>query len=209
MNINYKNTVVKVIPSVYEPAEDSFLLADVALFEIKNSENVLEVGCGSGIISAVIKSNTKAIVTGIDINPHAAACSKSNGVDVIRGDLLNCIKGKFDMIIFNPPYLPSLTSDLDEHHIFHQMGKENTRNWLNIALDGGDNGRSIIERFIDNAGDHLADNGRILMLVSSHTGIKEVKSKMKSMNYTIKEKAVERLMFEQLIVLEGKKSCFS
>ena len=206
MNINYKNTLIKVIPSVYEPAEDSFLLADTALAEIKNSENILEVGCGSGIISAVIKSNTKAKIMGIDINPHAAACTKGNGIEVIRGDLLSCIKGKFDIIIFNPPYLPPLTTELIENNLLHEIQRgENNRDWLNVAVDGGDNGRSIIDRFLEDAGDCLVESGRIFLLISSLTGLDEVKSKMRSLNYAVKEKAAEKFMFEQLTILEGKK----
>ena len=166
MNINYKNTKIKYTSSVYEPAEDSFLLAEAALDQIKGSQRVLEVGCGSGIISAVIKNNTSAVIIGIDINPYAAACTRDNGVEAIRGNLLDCIRGKFDIIIFNPPYLPT-----DE--------SQRTKDWINIALDGGYDGRQIINRFLEDAFYHLEDNGQILILLSSFTGIGEVKSKMK------------------------------
>ncbi|MCZ7363041.1 MAG: methyltransferase, partial [Candidatus Methanoperedens sp.] len=121
MCLIYRNASVKTAQQVYEPAEDSFLLADAALSEVRNSDRVLEVGCGSGIISAVIKANTKASVVGIDINPFAARCSKENGIEVIRGDLLSCITGEFDLIIFNPPYLPT-----------NEM--ERTKDWINAAL---------------------------------------------------------------------------
>src|SRR5659263_140867 len=154
MNIHFKNTNIIITPDVYEPCEDSFLLAHAALSIIKNSEKILEVGCGSGIISAVIKNNTQAMITGMDINPHAAKCTKQNGVDAIRGNLLSCIKGKFDIIIFNPPYLP--TND-----------EERTSDWINVALDGGNDGRAIINRFLEEACHHLVENGRILMLISS------------------------------------------
>lgn len=195
MNIHYKNTLIKITPSVYEPSEDSFLLAEAALSQIKDSENILEIGCGSGIISAVIKANTKAKIVGIDINPYAAACTKENGVEAIIGDLLSCVKGKFDMILFNPPYLPELT------------GKEEiTKDWIKVAIDGGYDGRRIINRFLDDVGTHLVENGRILMLISSLTGIEEVKSRMKSLNYIVEEKAHERFMFEQLTVIAAKKS---
>lgn len=191
MNIHYKNTVIKYTDSVYEPSEDSFLLAEAALSEIKGTERILEVGCGSGIISAVIKANTIAKITGIDINPYAAACTKENGVDAIRGDLLSCVKGEFDIIIFNPPYLP---------------GREGAKkDWITVALDGGHDGREIIFRFLEDALPHLVENGRILMVVSSLTGIEEVKSKMRSLNYTVGEKGQERFMFEQLVVLSGTK----
>ncbi len=191
MYIRYKNTVIKTAPSVYEPSEDSFLLAEAALAEIKGRERILEVGCGSGIISAVIKASTKAIVAGIDINPHAAACTRLNGVEAIIGDLLSCIKGKFDLIIFNPPYLPTLEGT--------------KKDWIDVALDGGHDGREIIFRFLEEAGSRLAENGWILMVVSSLTGIEEVKSKMESMGYCVEGKGQERFMFEQLAVLSGTK----
>ncbi len=192
MNINYKNTKIKYTSSVYEPAEDSFLLAEAALDQIKGSQRVLEVGCGSGIISAVIKNNTSAVIIGIDINPYAAACTRDNGVEAIRGNLLDCIRGKFDIIIFNPPYLPT-----DE--------SERTNDWINCALDGGCDGREVINRFLADAVTHLLENGRILMLVSSFTGIEEVKSKMKELGYGVKEVSKERISFEQLMVIEATK----
>lgn len=188
MCLIYRNASVKTAQQVYEPAEDSFLLADAALSEVRNSDRVLEVGCGSGIISAVIKANTKASVVGIEINPFAARCSKENGIEVIRGDLLSCITGEFDLIIFNPPYLPT-----------NEM--ERTKDWINAALDGGYDGRSIIKRFLNEAGNCLSNNGKILLLISSMTGIDEVRSELISLGYSILEIGHERLDFEQLIVL--------
>ncbi len=191
--IHYRNAVIKTDSSVYEPSEDSFLLADAALSEIKDSERLLEVGCGSGIVAAVIKANTKAKIAGIDINPDAAKCTKENGIDAIRGDLLSCIKGKFDMIIFNPPYLP--TSE-----------EERTGGWLNTALDGGCDGRRVIDRFLEEAGGCLDGKGKLLLLVSSLSGIEEVKSKMETLGYTVEIKSQERFMFETLAVIVATKT---
>lgn len=191
--INYKNACIKIIPEVYEPSEDSFLLAEASLSEIGHGERIIEVGCGSGFISAVIKANKKVRVVGIDISPHAVKCTKENGVEVIRGDLLRCIKGKFDVIIFNPPYLPT-------------KEEERTEKWMNLALDGGYNGRRTIFRFLDSVGDHLVKNGRVMMVVSSLTGIEEVKSRMKSLGFEVKEKIQKRFMFEQLTVLVATKT---
>jgi release factor glutamine methyltransferase len=190
MNIHYKNTIIIIDPFVYEPCEDSFLLVEAALSIITHSDRILEVGCGSGIISAVIKNNTKARITGIDINPHAAKCTKDNGVNAIQGDLLSCIRGKFDIIIFNPPYLP--TND-----------EERTSDWINVALDGGSNGRHILDRFLEDAIDHLVEKGRILILISSFTGIDEIKSRMISLGYFVEEICKERYNFEELLVIAG------
>ncbi|MCX9010324.1 MAG: class I SAM-dependent methyltransferase [Candidatus Methanoperedens sp.] len=193
MNITYRNTAVKTMPQVYEPSEDSFLLADAALSEIKGTERVLEVGCGSGIVSAVIKANTGAKVIGIDINPYAARCTKENGIEAVRGDLLGCIKGRFDIILFNPPYLPTAE-------------EERTRDWLNAALDGGYDGKRTIYRFLEDAGNCLARGGKILMLVSSLTGIEEVKSRMRALGYAVEERRQERFSFEILTVIAAAKA---
>ncbi len=193
MNIRYKNISVNVIENVYEPSEDSFLLADAALSEIKGSESILEVGCGSGIISAVIIANTKSSVTDIDISPYAVKCTRGNGIEVIRGDLLSCIKGSFDLIIFNPPYLPTTEDERDN-------------GWLNAALDGGYDGKKVIYRFLEDAGRCLIPGGKILMLVSSLSGIDEIRSRMISLGYTVEDNRHEHYMFEQLKVLKASKN---
>lgn len=189
MNFRYKNTHIKVSPQVYEPSEDSFLLAEAVLSGI-TGKKILEIGCGSGIVSALIKARTEAKVIGIDVNPHAAKCTKENGVDAVVGDLLSCVKGKFDMIIFNPPYLPT--------------GKEErTKDWVRTAIDGGEDGRRVIFRFLEQAGNHLAEDGRVMMVVSSLAGIEQVRSKMEEVGFEVEEKACERFMFERLAVLSG------
>lgn len=193
MAITYRNTAVKTMPLVYEPSEDSFLLTDAALAEIKGTERILEVGCGSGIVSAVIEANTQAKVIGIDINPYAARCTKENGIEAVRGDLLSCIKGKFDIILFNPPYLPTAE-------------EERTQDWLNASLDGGYDGRRTIYRFLRDAGNCLAGGGKILMLVSSLTGVEEVKSEMRTLGYTVEDKKEERFSFETLFVIAAAKA---
>src|SRR3990170_3162628 len=193
MHIRFRDTVVNILPQVYEPSEDTFLLAEAALSEIVNSERVLEVGCGSGLISAIIKSNTGASVVGIDINPFAVKCSRENEVETIRCDLLGPIKGKFDIILFNPPYLPTNED-------------ERTEGWLNVALDGGNDGRKIIYRFIKEANDCLEDNGKILLLVSSLSGIEDIRSSIQSLGYSVREKVTERFDFEEIVVLVATKS---
>jgi release factor glutamine methyltransferase len=120
-------------------------------------------------------------------------CAKENGVEVIRGDILSCIKNKFDLIIFNPPYLPT------------EEG-EREKGWINAALDGGIDGRNVIYRFLEDAKRCLDKRGKILMIVSSLTGIDEIRSKMVSLGYSVEDNRYEKFMYEQLTVLSASKN---
>ncbi|MDI3506516.1 HemK2/MTQ2 family protein methyltransferase [Methanoculleus receptaculi] len=146
---------------VYTPAEDSFLLLRAALREVRPGDRVLEVGTGSGYIAAGLVGRAARVVA-TDINPHAAASARARGVEVVRTDMAAGISGPFDLILFNPPYLPTAP-------------EERIDDWLEYALDGGPTGRAVIERFIADAGRVLAPSGRILLLISSLTGPDEVR----------------------------------
>jgi release factor glutamine methyltransferase len=128
------------------------------------------VGTGSGMIAADIARITRVVAT--DINPHAVLCAGNVGIEVVRTDLFAGIRGPFDLILFNPPYLPT-------------QPEERMDDWLEYALDGGESGRAVIERFARNVGDVLAPEGRILLLVSSLTGFSEVHALFAGQGYSI------------------------
>jgi len=179
-----------VLQDVYEPSEDSYLLARAALLEIKEGERFLDIGTGSGIIaSSLLRLGIWGI--GTDISPQAAKCARLNGIEVIRADLFHGLKGKFDLIIFNPPYLP--TSE-DERIV----------GGINRALDGGADGRATIYRFLDEARDYLKPRGRIMLVVSSLTGISEIKNRMQELGFQVYESLRERFFFEEILVLIGR-----
>jgi release factor glutamine methyltransferase len=145
---------------VYTPDTDTYLLLDAALAEVKPGDRVLEVGTGSGLIAAELARVTGVIAT--DINPHAVLCARKKGVAVVQNDLFYGIRSSFDVILFNPPYLPT-------------QPEERIDDWLEYALDGGLNGRVVIERFSEQVARVLAPGGRILLLISSLTGLPEVR----------------------------------
>ena len=140
---------------VYQPEADTHLLLDAAKKEVKPSDRVLEIGTGSGIISRELALVCDVVAT--DINPHAVLCAGCSGVAVVQSDLFAGIRGTFNLILFNPPYLPT-------------QPEERIDDWLEYALDGGDTGRVVIERFAAEVGRVLAPDGRILLLISSLTG---------------------------------------
>lgn len=149
-------------PQVYPVEEDTLLLLETALAEVRAGDRVLEVGTGSGHIAASLLGRVAGVVA-IDINPHAATTARSRGLEVIRTDLVAGVRGLFDLVLFNPPYLPTAPAErLDD--------------WLEYALDGGPDGRNTIVRFLEELDGVLAPDGRALLLVSSLTGVDEVRA---------------------------------
>jgi len=144
---------------VYEPAEDSRLLAEAAADGLDDPDRLLDVGTGTGYVGARLRDATGARVVGVDVNPHACRRAVERGIDVVRGDLLAPFQtGSFDAVTFNPPYLPT---DPDAE----------PGDWLGVAVSGGASGRAVIERFLDDLGRVLAPEGAAFLLVSSHAGV--------------------------------------
>lgn len=182
---------------VYAPAEDTFLLRDAALAEVRPDDRVLEVGCGSGAVSAALLGSAGSVAA-TDINPHAVRAARTLGVETVRTDLMAGVRGPFDLVLFNPPYLPTAP-------------EERLDDWLEYALDGGPTGRETIERFAADVGRVLAPFGRILLLVSSLTGPEEVRKHFAGLGYIVLLAAKERVEGEDLLVLRISRDlcCFS
>jgi len=174
---------------VYSPAEDSFLLLRAALREVRPTDRVLEVGTGSGYVAAGLLGRA-AVVVATDINPHAARYARARGLAAVRTDLAMGLSGPFDLILFNPPYLPTAP-------------EERIDDWLEYALDGGPTGRATIERFISDIGRVLSPFGRVLLLVSSLTdpgAVRELFARQGFVAFIVDE---ERLEGETLYVLRA------
>ncbi len=145
---------------VYQPAEDSYLLAKYV--EMLVSGRVLDMGTGSGIqaVTAALKPEVSH-VSAVDVNPIALKAARNRAakegivekLDFVFSDLFAEVSGKYDWILFNAPYLPS-------------EGEPDEPSWA-----GGETGSEVIKRFLVSAPNHLTDNGSILMIYSSHSGM--------------------------------------
>ena len=169
--------------SIYEPAEDSFLLKK----HIKNYsfKTALDVGCGSGIITEELSKHGKVI--GVDINPEAIKYCKENiDAEFFESDLFSNVKGKFDLITFNAPYLPQ-----DE-------GIED------VALYGGEKGYETIEAFLKNAKKHLNKGGKILLIFTSFSQPEEIFRIMDKEGYVYEMVDKEHYFHEDIFLYELK-----
>ena len=180
------------MPEIYEPEEDSYLISEVLrkeipkILKINSRLKVLEIGCGSGINLQTIKEAgvNKKNILGSDINNIAVRHCINLGFNCIKSDLFNKIpKQKFDLIIFNPPYLP-----MDKNEA------ESSR----TATTGGKMGNEIAIRFLKQAGNYLAENGEIFLITSS---LSENVNFIR-LGYKPKEISYEKLFFEKLSVWE-------
>ena len=177
---------------IYEPREDSFLSQK---YVNKYSKGiVLDMGTGTGILAEEAAKSKKVVkVFGVDVNDDAIIyCirhQKSKKIVYAMSDLFRLFKldrrymgMKFDMIIFNPPYLP------DDSRV------------KDVALDGGNQGYELICKFLHECKKFLKPKGKILLLFSSLTG-KEKLDKFLLENYwKFKELEEKSMFFEKLYV---------
>ena len=142
----------KVLPNVYEPAEDSFMLAK---YGSKLKGTILEIGCGSGFVCLTnALNNPKNIVLACDRSEDALRNAKENAelnniknVKFIKSNLFSKIPAqKFDHILFNPPYLPT-------------SKEEKLKGNLNYAYDGGIDGRKTLDKFLEQFEKFLKPSG--------------------------------------------------
>ena len=143
---------------VYRPSDDTELLAQFVPHYAKGYALDMGTGCG---IQAILAAGKAAKVLAVDINPFALECAKVNAklnnafskIEFRLSDLFSAIprSEKFDLIIFNPPYLPTSPSEAASGPI-------------DAAWNGGRTGRKVISRFLRSFATHLKPRGALLML---------------------------------------------
>ena len=181
--------------NVYIPAEDSYLLAEN--LEIKQGQSFLEIGTGSGIV-AMYASKLTDKVTATDINFDAVTLAeenfKANGIDNIEllfGNLFEPVKNrKFDVIVFNTPYLPTEEGDIIEDN-------------LNYAFDGGLNGRKVIDLFLNEVKNHLNEGGILQLIQSSLSDNDETLNRLDELGFIAEIAKKEHYFFEDIVLING------
>uniref|UniRef100_A0A5G2Q9F6 Methyltransferase HEMK2 n=1 Tax=Sus scrofa TaxID=9823 RepID=A0A5G2Q9F6_PIG len=142
-----------VFSDVYEPAEDTFLLLDAleAAAEFSGVEICLEVGSGSGVVSAFLASviGPQALYMCTDVNPEAAACTLETA---------RC----------NKVHIQPIITDLVGSH------------GIEAAWAGGRNGREVMDRFFPLAPELLSPRGLFYLVTIKENNPEEILKTMKT-----------------------------
>lgn len=198
MKIFFKSKGFEVYPQVYEPAEDTFLIAEH--LEVQRGEKVLELGTGCGML-AILAAEAGAEVVATDISAVAIECARKNAIshrvedriDFRLGYLFEPVaKEKYDLIIFNPPYLPTST-------------EEETGDILGKAWEGGRDGRAVIDPFLEEVSSHLTDQGRVIFVQSSLSNLTKTLSVLDIKGLSHRILAKKKFPHEELFLIEGRR----
>jgi release factor glutamine methyltransferase len=192
----YHGLLIETHPEVYDPAEDTFLILET--LQIPPKKTVLEIGTGCGLIALDCARRGLSVVC-TDINPFAVRLTRRNtqrnshllngSIEVRQGNLYSALQKneRFDVIVFNPPYLPTVT-------------KEKVGGWFDIATDGGKDGLQITKRFIHGLKKHLLNNGHAYFIFSSLSPRLTLETSLKKEGFSFEIVAARRFEGEDLDV---------
>ncbi len=185
---------LKLSNEVYVPREDTYLLVEATRDEVDREDEVLDMGTGTGILALIAAKDCEKVV-GVDVDKKALELAKENArrndienVEFVQSDLFEEVDGKFDLVVFNPPYLPG---EVREENF------QGSEQWF-----GGETGREVIGRFSEELDDHLSGDGRALVMVSSLTGFEETREMFTERGFTVTVKEKKKIPWETLYVLK-------
>ena len=167
----------KVDPRALVPRPETELLVELALdFASRRSVlgrglNVVDVGTGCGAIAVTLAVHLpKATITATDLSPEALELAAENvaihhvqdRVTLLQGDLLAPVSRPIDILVSNPPYIPSTE--------IPNLAKEIINHEPRLALDGGPDGMAVIGHLVEQAKDKLRLGGAMFIEIGWDQG---------------------------------------
>ena len=198
LKLDVYGVTVYTHPDVYVPSDDTFLLIESLV--INGGERVLDLGCGTGVVGIYAAKRGAKEVIQLDINPYAVLLAKCNSminnVDSktlgVVGNMFDPIieKRQFDIIAFNPPYLPVKDEGL--------IGK---------SWSGGESGRDVIDEFLKVFDKFLSCSGKVFLINSSFSNYNLTLKILGKKGFTWKIVGRRKFFFEEIVCIEAWRKC--
>ncbi|GAA6062631.1 hypothetical protein JCM10212_000293 [Sporobolomyces blumeae] len=176
----------KDFESVYEPAEDTFILLDALEQDadlLKPSKVCVEIGSGSGCVSAflgAICGGSSALYLCTDLNPHATRCTLETGLankvpldpvlTNLTASLVPRLTHAVDVLVFNPPYVETEEEEVDDAQADGTIEK---------AWAGGQGGMKVTNRVLEQVDELLSPRGMFYLVAVPQNKPLEILAQMK------------------------------
>ena len=167
---NFYGYDFEVNENVLIPRFETEQLIEYLIKYIKDNEfdfpNILDIGTGSGAIAVTLKKELDCNVSAVDISNDALEIAKKNAlnnnvdIDFFNSDVFSNVKGKFDVIVSNPPYI-SYDGDVADDVVKFEP---------HLALFANNEGLEIYERIINNLDNYLNDKGIVAFEIGETQG---------------------------------------
>jgi release factor glutamine methyltransferase len=169
----------------YIPAEDTYLLRDaLASF---SGDACLEIGFGSGAVISSVSARFRLAVGTDVLSLREARLASTPGVELVLCDMARCFRDEsFDLVFFNPPYLPSTAVE-------------------DRAIDGGPGGIDIPISFVKEGLRVITREGAMLCLLSDKGELDSFKARCREMGLEIEPVARKKLFYESLFVFRMRR----
>jgi len=191
--IRVRGLEIEIRREVYTPAEDSLLMLDaIDLWGDLKGLRCLDVGTGTGIVAIFMaKRGCETVATDLTFESVKLTLknAKLNGIrlHVAQGDLMSHFRGSsFDIITFNPPYLPE-----------HPSSEKISLSWA-----GGSMGRELIDRFLSDLPRVIRRGGKVAILHADYNEPHLTLEWGKKEGFDSRILGRRKLAFHELIVLE-------
>ena len=177
----------EISENVLIPRPDTEIIIKQVLeiYKKKNKINFLDIGFGSGcILLSILKEREDFKASGIDISRHALKICNINAnklgvknrVKLFKSDIDKFSKGKYDLIISNPPYIKKLDLKCLEKDVINFEPK--------LALDGGLDGTSEIRKIVKKSSELIKTGGKLILEIAFNQK-KEVKQLLRNNGFYI------------------------
>ncbi len=197
----WEKRAFNVPEGVYFPAEDTYILLEraIELVSQKSPASICELGCGSGIIGiSLALACPQSEVYLADINLQSVAAAQANArqhqvqdrVKILESNLFeNFPRGiKFDLILFNPPYLPA-SGELESLEVQQQT-------------EGGTSGLEVMRLFLEMLPPFLQKTGVADFIASSLSSLSDIEAICKNVHLHLERAKSIHIFFEDIILFE-------